>query len=78
MWKPKLSVNSGNLNLEKAVQGIIDAGGNVKEEDKGSYIHVVAFLKNRNWHLSYNVYKDGHVDNIHTDADNSLRAKYKI
>lgn len=78
MWKPKLCANPGHINLERAVQGILDAGGGVGEDDRGSYVHVIAYLTNRNWHLSYDVYQDGHVENVHTDGDNSLRVTYNI
>lgn len=78
MWKPKLCVNPGYINLEEAVRGIIDAGGRVSEDDRGNYVHVTAYLASRNWHLSYDIFQDGHVENVHTDGDNQLRVIYNI
>lgn len=68
-WRSKY-YNPGKVNLDRAIEGIVNDGGEVTVQDKGSYEHIVAYSRKSNRHLSFDVYPDGHVENVHTDKDN--------
>ena len=62
--------NPGKVNLEEAERGIMAAGGGKTVDHKDGYDHVVVYSRTANRHLSYNLYPDGHVEEVHTDWDN--------
>lgn len=59
--------NPGRVNIEEAERGILNAGGGKKVEHKNGYDHVVVYSTSSARHLSYDLYPDGHIENVHTD-----------
>ena len=62
--------NPGKVDVERAVKGIVDAGGGVNVQQKDGYVHKVAYSTTENRHFSYDEYPDGTIKNVHTDKDN--------
>ena len=62
--------NCGIVNIELARETILRNGGgeNVTNNDDGS-VHHSLYLRSANWHLSYDVYPDGHYENVHSDKN---------
>ncbi|GEM_PF-894602 len=75
-WKSKYYNFAGNVNLTRAIEGIVADGGGVTEEPKSGYVHVVAYSRKENRHLSFDLYPDGHVENVHTDRNNKAYVNY--
>lgn len=68
--------NPGTVDVERAVEGILDAGGGMKSVQKDGYIHNTAYSKDENYHLSYNTYPDGSIGEVHTDKGGSAYMQY--
>ena len=68
--------NPGKVDVERAAEGIIDAGGGMNSVQKDEYIHHSVYSKDENRHLSWNEYPDGSVGEVHTDKDNKAYTQY--
>ncbi len=68
--------NPGRVDVEKAAEGILDAGGGMNSTQKDGYIHNTAYSKDENRHLSWDEYPDGSIRNVHTDKDNRAYTQY--
>lgn len=69
--------NPGRVDVEKATEGILAAGGGINSVQKDGYIHHSAYSKDENRHLSWNEYPDGSIGEVHTDKDNRPYTQYK-
>lgn len=70
--------NAGFVNVAAVERTIMAAGGGRSESrnaDKST--HVTVYSTSKNWHLSYDIYPDGHYANVHTDLDNRGYMDYK-
>ena len=70
-------INPGRIDLEKAREGILRAGGDETRTNKGDHIHVTLYLKSRNWRLSYDDYGNGDYRNVHTTNEKLFHMSYK-
>ncbi len=68
--------NPGTVDVEKAAESIIAAGGGMTSSQKDGYIHNTAYSKDENRHLSWDEFPDGSVKNVHTDKDNRSYTQY--
>lgn len=68
--------NPGKVDVERAAESIIDAGGGMNSVQKDGYIHHSVYSKDENRHLSWNEYPDGSVGEVHTDKDNKAYTQY--
>ncbi len=68
--------NPGKVDVERAAESIVDAGGGMKSEQKDGYIHNTAYSRDENRHLSWNEYPDGHIGEVHTDKGNHAYTQY--
>lgn len=70
--------NVGYINIAEVERSILAAGGGKsKKSNRDGSTHVSIYCKSRNWHLSYDIYPDGHYENVHTDRNNSGYMDYK-
>ena len=62
-----LYYNPGKVDVEEAERSILAAGGGKKIIPKSGYDHIVLYSRAENRHLSYNLFPDGHIEDVHTD-----------
>lgn len=62
--------NSGKVDVEMAERSILAAGGGKTVQHKNGYDHIIIYSRTENRHLSYNLFPDGHIEEVHTDLDN--------
>lgn len=68
--------NPGKVDVEKAAEGILDAGGGISSRNYGDHIHHTAYSKDSNQHLSWDESHDGKISNVHTDKDGHSYYQY--
>lgn len=63
--------NPGKVDIEKAVEGIRNAGGGTNVQHEADHDHHVAYAREKGYdrHFSYDEYPDGTIKNVHTDKD---------
>ena len=59
------------LDLKETERSILAAGGGKTVHQKNGYVHIVVYSRSYSGdrHMSYDLYPDGHVENVHTDKD---------
>lgn len=59
--------NPGTVNVEKAAEGIVAAGGGITSRTKSDgTIHNTAYSKDENRRLSWDEHPDGSISDVHT------------
>ena len=68
--------NPGKVDVERAAEGILDAGGGISSKWEGDHIHNSAYSRTENRHLSWDEYPDGTIKNVHTDKNGRGYTEY--
>lgn len=69
--------NPGKVNVERAAEGILDAGGGMTSRQQGDHIHNTAYSKTENRRLSWDEHPDGSISNVHTSKNGRSYTQYK-
>ena len=68
--------NPGSVDVERAAESIVNAGGGISSVQRDGYIHHTAYSKDDNRHLSWNEYSDGSIGEVHTDKNGRAYTQY--
>ena len=69
--------NPGRVNVQEMERAIIAAGGGRHETTSGGVTHVTVYATSRDWHLSYDIQRDGSITNVHSTKDGRPIYYYK-
>ena len=64
--------NPGKVDVERAAEAIIAAGGHKTSTRRNGYTHYSVYVVNKGHdrHLSWDEYDDGTITNVHSTDDN--------
>ncbi len=70
--------NPGSINVEKAIESIVNDGGGVTErKTSDGSTHVSAYSSTSNRRFSYDVDSEGNISNVHSSKNGRSYTDYK-
>jgi len=70
--------NAASINIEEATRSILVAGGGISERSNSDgSTHITLYSRTSDRHLSYDLYPDGSVCNVHSSDGRGAYVDYK-